>query len=289
MPPAPGRPRVVVLGAGGQVGRSLVAAIPDATAWTRADLDLGDPHAVGKAPWSQFDVIVNAAAYTAVDRAETPDGRVDAWRTNAAAVAQLARAADEHGATLVHFSSEYVFDGTSPAPVREDEPFAPLSAYGASKAAGDLAACLARRHYVLRTTWVTGAGGNFVRTMLGLAARGVRPTVVADQVGRPTFADDLAGAVVHLLDGDAPHGTYHVTNTGEPASWAEVARTVFGMAGHQPSDVSDTTTEEYFAGRPDAARRPLNSVLDLGRAAGVGVALPHWRESLASYVAAELR
>jgi dTDP-4-dehydrorhamnose reductase len=286
--PAAGQPpNVVVLGAGGQVGSSLAAAMPGATAWSRRDLDVSDPHAVARTDWSRFDVIVNAAAYTAVDRAETREGRMDAWRTNASAVAHLARAADEHGSTLVHFSTEYVFDGSTAGPLSEEEPLAPLSAYGASKAAGDLAASTADRHYVLRTTWVIGEGGNFVRTMLGLAARGVSPTVVADQIGRPTFAEDLARGVVQLLAGDAPHGVYNLTNTGEPASWADVARATFRLAGHEPARVSDTTTDEYFSTRPHAAQRPLNSVLDLGRAAAAGVELPDWRQSLAAYVAAQ--
>lgn len=276
--------KAIVVGAGGQVGSHLAALLPDAVAVGRGELDIADPAAAQA--FSGFDVIINAAAYTAVDRAETPEGRVAAWRTNATAVAQLARAADLNGATLVHFSSEYVFDGTAPRPWREDDPIAPLSAYGASKAAGDLAAASAARHYVVRTTWVVGAGANFVATMLGLAAKGVSPSVVADQIGRPTFAADLARGVVDLLAADAPHGTYNLTNTGEPASWAEVARATFTLAGRAPADVSDTTTAEYFASRPEAARRPLNSVLALDKAAALGIELPDWRESLAAYVAA---
>lgn len=278
-------PNVVVLGAGGQVGSSLAAVIPGATAWTRADLDLADPAAVAGADWAPFDVIINAAAYTAVDRAETPEGRVEAWRVNASAVAELARAANEHRATLVHFSTEYVFDGRSTAPIREDDRLAPLSCYGASKAAGELAAAVADRHYVLRTTWVVGDGGNFVRTMVGLAARGVDPTVVSDQIGRPTFADDLARGVEQLLGSGAPYGVYNLTNTGEPVSWADVARETFRLAGHEPDRVADTTTEDYFATRPDAAQRPLNSVLDLRKSAAAGIELPDWRKSLAAYVA----
>ncbi|MFC4944803.1 SDR family oxidoreductase [Pseudonocardia sp. GCM10023141] len=277
--------KVVVLGAGGQVGASLAALLPDARALTRAELDVTDPAAVAAADFGGADVIVNAAAYTAVDRAETPAGRAEAWRANAIAPGLLARAADAAGATLVHFSTEYVHDGASVAAWTEDDPIAPLSAYGATKAAGDLAVSMVERHYVVRTTWVVGSGANFVATMLGLAAKGVSPTVVADQIGRPTFADDLARGVVALVGSGAPFGTYNVTNTGEPASWADVARATFALAGRSPADVSDTTTAEYFAGRPEAARRPLNSVLNVGKAAAAGVALPDWHESLAAYVA----
>ena len=124
----------------------------------------------------------------------------------------------------MHLSSEYVFDGTHDGPIPESAPVAPLGAYGASKAAGDVAVVAGvDRHYLVRPTWVVGDGTNFVRTMLGLAGRGIEPTVVSDQIGRPTFAVDIAAAIVHLLTTGAPFGTYHLTGGGEPASWAEVA------------------------------------------------------------------
>jgi dTDP-4-dehydrorhamnose reductase len=275
--------RVLVLGAGGQVGRALVAALPEATALTRSEFDIA---AVDEPDWSGFDVVVNAAAYTDVDGAETADGRVAAWRANATGPAALARAAAAHDLTLVHLSSEYVFDGRAAAPYTEDDPVAPLSAYGASKAAGDLVVRGLERHYLVRPTWVVGDGRNFVRTMLGLAERGVSPTVVADQIGRPTFAADIAAAIVHLLESRAPYGTYHVTGGGEPASWADVARAVFTAAGPDAARVSDSTTAEYFAGKPAAAARPLNSVLDCTKAAKAGVDLPDWRDRLTAYVRA---
>lgn len=275
---------VVVLGAGGQVGSSIVSAIPDATALSRGELDVSDQNGVDRFDWSRFDVIVNAAAFTAVDDAETPAGRAQAWQANAVAVGHIARAARARGSTLVHFSTEYVFDGSGTDPRGEDDRVAPLSAYGASKAAGDLAASTVERHYILRTSWVVGEGRNFVATMLDLAGRGVDPSVVADQIGRPTFADDLARGVVELLDRGAPFGTYNLTNSGEPASWAEVARATLRLAGHSPERVSDTSTAEYFATRPGSARRPLNSVLALDKAAAAGVELPDWQVSLARYV-----
>jgi len=268
--------RVLILGAGGQVGRALAAALPHATAWDRAAFDLAAPRSL-----DGWDVVVNAAAWTDVDGAEVH--RADAWRVNAAGPAALARAAREHGFVLVHFSSEYVFDGASPRPYREDDPVAPLSAYGASKAAGDLAVQGVERRYLLRPTWVVGEGRNFVRTMLGLAARGIAPTVVDDQIGRPTFAADLAAAVTTLLRDGAPFGDYHVTGGGEPASWADVARAVYRLAGADLA-VTGTSTAAYFADKPAAAPRPLNSVLDTGKAAATGVAMPDWRERLAEYV-----
>lgn len=274
--------RALILGAGGQVGRALAAALPDATALTRAEFDIANP---AELDWPSYDVVVNAGAFTDVDGAETPEGRVAAWRANAAGPAALAAIARRHGITLVHLSSEYVFDGAADRPYMEDDDVAPLSAYGASKAAGDLAVRSVERHYLLRPTWVVGEGRNFVRTMLTLAARGISPTVVDDQIGRPTFATDLAAAVVTLVTRQAPHGSYHVTGGGEPASWAEVARETYRLAGHADLTVTGTTTAAYFADKPAAARRPLNSVLDTGRAEEAGVTLPDWRVSLAGYVA----
>ena len=143
---------------------------------------------------------------TAVDAAETDEGRALAWAVNAGAVAALARIAVEHRFTLVHYSTDYVFDGRASAHP-EDEPRAPLGVYGQSKAAGELAATVAPRHYVLRTSWVIGDGSNFVRTMARLADDGVSPSVVDDQHGRLTFAEDLAAATLHLLRSEAPFGT----------------------------------------------------------------------------------
>jgi dTDP-4-dehydrorhamnose reductase len=268
--------RVLILGAGGQVGRALAAAMPDATAYDRTAFDLAKP-----GPLDGWDVVVNAAAWTDVDGAEVH--RADAWRTNAAGPAALARAAAASGSVLVHFSSEYVFDGTAPRPYREDDPVAPLSAYGASKAAGDFAVQGVARRYLLRPTWVVGEGRNFVRTMLGLAARGIAPTVVDDQVGRLTFASDLAAAVVTLLRDGAPFGDYHVTGGGPPASWADVARAVYRLAGAD-LPVTGTSTAAYFADKPTAAPRPRNGVLDTAKAAAAGVTMPDWRERLAAYV-----
>ena len=277
--------RALILGAGGQVGRALTAALPSATALHRAELDVAAP---ADLDWSAYEVVINAAAFTDVDGAETPGGRTAAWLANAAGPAALAERARRHGLTLVHLSSEYVFDGASPRPYREDDPVAPLSAYGASKAAGDIAARSLQRHYLVRPTWVVGDGRNFVRTMLGLAARGVEPAVVDDQIGRPTFAADLAAVIVHLVVTGAPFGGYHVTGGGEPVSWAGVARAVYDLAGHSDLRVTPTSTEAYFAARPDAARRPRNSVLDTTRAEELGAVLPDWRSSLAAYLSARV-
>ena len=141
--------------------------------------------------------------------------------------------------TLIHISSDYVFDGTR-EPHMEDEAFSPLSVYGASKAAGDLLVEQLEKHYLLRTTWVIGEGKNFVRTMLGLAEKGIEPTVVADQIGRLTFTSELVRAIDHLLVNQAVFGTYNVTNDGPLASWAEITRKIFALASYDNLTVTDT-------------------------------------------------
>ena len=280
--------KAVVLGAGGQVGRALSALLPDATAFSRSDVDISDGQAVSAVDWSRYDTIVNAAAFTAVDAAESPDGRVAAWRANAAGVAHLACVANDHGLYAgPHLERVRLRWAVVGAHHRGRAPLA-AERLRSVKAAGDVAAGLVAQHYIIRTTWVTGEGKNFVRTMQGLAAKGISPSVVCDQIGQLTFVDDLAAAAVHLLTTGAPFGTYNLTNTGEPGSWADVARTVFELSEHSAASVTDTTTVEYFADKPNAAARPLNSVLDLGKAHSVGIQPAHWRDKLADYIAKEI-
>ena len=183
----------------------------------------------------------------------------------------------------MHYSTDYVFDGTREVH-REDEPVAPLGVYGQSKAAGELAVAGAPRHYVLRTSWVIGDGANFVRTMASLADRGISPSVVDDQHGRLTFADELARATVHLLATDAAFGTYHVSNGGPATTWAEIAREVFRLKGRDPEDVTGVSTEDYFAGKA-AAPRPQHSVLDLAKLEATGFEPADADGALAAYVA----
>lgn len=260
--------KTLVLGAGGQLGMALRSLLPSADFLTRADFDLADPAAYGRVRWKDYGTVINAAAYTKVDEAETPSGRVAAWAANVTGVGLLARAATEHSVTLVHVSSDYVFDGTA-AVHGEDEPLTPLGVYGQTKAAGDALVATVPRHYVVRTSWVIGDGANFVRTMASLAERGVAPKVVDDQVGRLTFADDLAAGIVHLVDSAAPYGVYNLSGEGEPRSWAAIAARVYELTGHDPAAVTGMSTEDYFAGK-EAAPRPRNSVLDLAKLEATG-------------------
>lgn len=280
----PMKPRkTLVLGGGGQVGRALRAVLPDAEYTTRAELDLTDPSSWSGRRWRDYGTVINAAAYTAVDRAETPDGRRNAWAANVSALTTLVALAVEHGFTLVHISSDYVFDGKTEVHT-EDEPFSPLGVYGQTKAAGDAIVATAPKYYIVRTSWVIGAGSNFVRTMASLAERGIDPVVVDDQVGRLTFSADIARGIAHLLDTGAAHGTYNLSNSGAATTWADVAREVFEQLGHDPARVSGTSTAEYFAGRPGTAPRPAHSTLDLAKIAATGFEPRSQSERLAAYL-----
>ena len=286
---APMAPRkTLVLGAGGQLGKALrraYADLPTVEFVDRAEVDLTSVDLESARRWRDYETIVNAAAFTAVDAAETPGGRAAAWAANVTGVAELARIATMHGITLVHVSSDYVFDGAAERPYREDDPVTPLGVYGQTKAAGDQIVATAPRHYVVRTSWVIGDGNNFVRTMLSLAARGSDPAVVDDQRGRLTFTDELSRAVRHLVDGRAPYGAYNVTGSGEIMSWADVAKRVFALAGHDPERVREVSTAEYFADAAGpVAPRPHNSALDLAKIASTGYVPVDAIESLEGYV-----
>lgn len=281
---------VLVLGANGQLGRALRAVLGEASVEyaTRDELDLSSPDLAHARRWRDYGAIVNAAAYTAVDTAETPEGRRGAWAANVSGVAALARIATEHGITLVHVSSDYVFDGSGDRPYREDDAVCPLGVYGQTKAAGDAVAASVPRHYIVRTSWVIGEGKNFVRTMASLAERGIDPNVVSDQIGRLTFTDEIARGIRHLLDTRAPYGVYNLTGAGEPKSWAQIAREVFRLTGNDPARVGEVTTEEYFANAAGpVAPRPRNSVLDLSRIEGTGFVPADADASLASYLRTE--
>jgi dTDP-4-dehydrorhamnose 3,5-epimerase len=232
-------------------------------------------------------VLINAAAYTNVDGAETPEGREAAWAVNAQAVANLAHIAIKNEITLVHISTDYVFNGEHGLH-KEDEALSPLSVYGATKAAGDIAVSLAPRHYLVRTSWVIGDGKNFVRTMLDLANKGINPSVVSDQIGRPTFTAELVRAVGDLLTTSAPYGTYNVSNDGEPVSWADLAKKIYEQADLN-TKVTGISTKEYFAGKENIAPRPLQSTLNLSKIHKIGFKSHNWQDDLKTYLNKELK
>jgi dTDP-4-dehydrorhamnose 3,5-epimerase/reductase len=276
---------ILIIGANGQLGKALRERYPNARAVDSGELDISIPEAVAAFDWSGIKIIFNAAGYTNVDGAETPEGRITAWQVNAVGTANLARSARQNDQTLVHISSDYVFDGTHKVHT-ENEPFAPLGVYAQSKAAGDIAVSLAPKHFILRTSWVIGEGRNFVRTMLGLGQKGIAPTVVADQIGRLTFTSEIVKAIDHLLTVVAPYGTYNVSNSGDSVSWAEITRTTFTEAGINLG-TTDTTTAEYYANKPHAAPRPLQSTLALDKLQATGFVSTDWRLDLKQYIAKE--
>ncbi|MGO3702382.1 MAG: sugar nucleotide-binding protein [Candidatus Saccharimonadales bacterium] len=274
--------KVLITGANGQLGKALGVLYPDADMVGRDELDITSDDIFTARRWKDYGTIINAAAYTAVDAAET-EGREAAWEVNAQAVANLAKVACENNITLVHVSSDYVFDGTNELHT-EDEAFTPLGVYGQTKAAGDIAASMAPQHYTVRTSWVIGEGNNFVRTMNMLAEKGVKPSVVDDQIGRLSFTEDIAAGIKHLVDTKPAYGTYNLSNDGDAASWADIAKKVYEHAGHSTDEVTGVSTETYFAGKEGVAPRPLQSTLDLTKIKATGFSPRGWEEALAQYL-----
>jgi dTDP-4-dehydrorhamnose reductase len=278
--------KFLITGANGQLGRALQIKYPNAKAADQDTLDITDSNAVSTFNWSNITTILNAAAYTNVDGAETPEGRVAAWKVNAQGPSNLAKIARERDILLVHLSSDYVFDGAT-SPHLESEVPSPLSVYGASKAAGDMVVSTIPKYCLIRSSWIIGEGKNFVRTMLELGKKNIAPTVVHDQIGRLTFTSELVNAIDHLLHQSAAYGTYNVSNDGDPCSWADITRTIFHEA-NLDLYVTNTTTAEYYAGKSGVASRPLNSVLDLGKIKSSGFSPGNWHDDLKEYIKKEL-
>ncbi|MFG2102909.1 dTDP-4-dehydrorhamnose reductase [Micromonospora echinaurantiaca] len=278
--------RVLVTGAGGMLGRDLLAVLdsrPDlkVTAATRAEVDITDAAAV-RAAVAGHDLVLNTAAWTDVDGAEEQEAAATA--VNGDAVGHLAAACAATGARLVHVSTDYVFPGDGTTPYAEDAPTAPVNAYGRSKLAGERAVArfLPETGYVVRTAWLYGAHGpNFVATMLRLAEQREHLDVVDDQHGQPTWSYALAAQLVALGDaalaGRAPAGVYHGTCAGQ-TTWYGLARAVFTLRGLDPDRIRPTTSDRFR--RP--APRPAYSVLGHGRWAAAGLPpLPDWHTTLA--------
>ncbi|WP_428151696.1 dTDP-4-dehydrorhamnose reductase [Brevundimonas sp.] len=282
--------RILIAGGHGQVGQALAhAAWPDDVRLhrpTRADLDLTSATALAEAfARTPFAAVINAAAFTAVDEAEThPD---EAFLANADIPARLSEATRRAGIPLVHISTDCVFDGALDRPYAEDDATAPISVYGASKRTGEVAVLSGNpRAAVVRTAWVVSARGrNFVRTILDAAVSRPELAVVANVVGSPTSADDLAGALAALTlamiaDPAAPTGVYHCVNAGE-ASWAELAAEALQLAGSRT-----TVLPIPAADRPAPAARPANSRLSCERLTrDYGVTMRDWRAAVADIVA----
>jgi dTDP-4-dehydrorhamnose reductase len=287
--------RILVFGAGGQVGREFCRT-PRPASFDLIPLDRNTGDVTKPADVSAViarerpDLIINLAAYTAVDRAESePDA---AWAVNCAGVAHIAAACGENGIPLVHLSTDYVFDGRKNEPYGEEDAVNPLSVYGRSKEAGERAVrAAAPYHVILRTAWVYGAyGTNFVKTMLRLGAERPVLRVVADQRGCPTAAADIATALIGISrqveSGGADWGTFHFAAAGI-TSWHGFAEEIFALAqafgawpkGSAPR-IEPITTDQY----PTAAQRPMNSVLDCSKIKAFGISPPPWQSSLPAVI-----
>lgn len=272
---------LLIFGRTGQVARELARRAPDAVFLGRDEADLTDPAACARAIAAHdCDAVINAAAYTAVDKAE--DDRDTARLVNSDAPAAMARAAAEKGVPFLHVSTDYVFDGSGDQPRDIDAPTAPLGVYGATKLAGEQGVAAAGGQWaVMRTSWVFSAhGANFVKTMRRLGAERDRLTIVADQIGGPTPAADIAAALLTMADqmraDPSKGGLYHFAGAPD-ASWADFAREIFRQSG-LTCEVADIPSSDY----PTPARRPLNSRLDCSRIANdFGIARPDWRQGLA--------
>jgi dTDP-4-dehydrorhamnose reductase len=284
------RIRIAVTGTHGQVARSLVERAAgttcDVVCIGRPSLDLGQPKTIDSALAAiTADVLVSAAAYTDVNKAESEGDHANL--INARAAGALAAHARARGIPLIHLSTDYVFDGAKPDPYTEDDPVAPINAYGRSKAAGERAVAGAHAHYViLRTSWVYSPfNRNFVTTMLSLARKQDAVRVVSDQVGNPTAAADIADGILAVArnligeQSDERYGVFHMTAAGA-TSWAKFAEAVFAASakrGGPSARVVPVASTEYQT----PARRPANSRLDCAKIARVhGVSLPHWQSSL---------
>lgn len=291
--------RIAVTGWTGQVVCAMLERVPvgvEVIALRRPDLDLAVPKTVAPALRSaRPDVIVNTAAYTAVDQAESEPEL--AMRVNGEAAGEAARAAAALGIPMIQLSTDYVFDGALDRPYREDDATGPISAYGASKLAGEQAVAAATaNHAILRTAWIYSPfGKNFVKTMLRLAETRDEIGVVADQAGCPTSALDIADAIFTVArnltsrtDDASLRGVFHMSATGE-AVWADVAEAIFAepeRQGGKPVRIKRIATADY----PTPARRPANSRLDCGKLATIhGVRLPEWQGSLQACVARLLK
>lgn len=271
---------LLVIGKTGQLARELACLLPEARFLGRDEADLADPEGCAEAIRAAApETVINAAAYTAVDKAE--EDEATAMLVNGTAPGAMARACADLEIPFVHVSTDYVFDGSGTAPFRPDDSAGPLGAYGRTKLAGEEAVRRAGGiHGILRTSWVFSAhGANFVKTMLRLGAEREALSVVADQVGGPTPADAIAAACLRMVEGltfdREKTGTYHFSGAPD-VSWADFAREIFAQAGIDCA-VRDIPSSDY----PTPAKRPLNSRLDCsGTETAFGLARPDWCEGL---------
>ena len=267
-----------VLGHAGMLGQDLMSALSsrEVTGFDRVEFDITEIDSV-KSVLSGFDVVVNCAAWTAVDDAEVNEAA--ALAINGEGPKNVAKVCNEIGAKLVQISTDYVFSGDATTPYAENSEVGPKSAYGRTKLAGEVAVRnnLPNDHYIVRTAWLYGEHGpNFIKTMINLEKTKETISVVNDQVGQPTWTNDLASKLINLVDSEAPAGTYHATSSGQ-TTWFGLTQKIFELIGADPNRVLPTTTEAF----PRPAPRPAYSVLghDNWRAVGMNP-IRAWDEAL---------
>ena len=275
--------KYLVTGANGQLGNGLRKILPESEAVFTdvAELDVTDREAIlGMLEKEKPEYVLHL---TNVDVCEDNPELAD--KINHKSTEYFAEGCNKVNATLMYISTDYVFDGTAKEPYKVDDKPNPQSAYGKTKLLGEEAAKKAKKCYIIRTAWVYGDGHNFVKTMLRLSETMPEIKVVNDQIGKPAWADDLAKAMIGVIEKNLPQGVYHFTNDGDEISWADFARKIFELAG-KGTTVPNITTEEYIAmnSNKKIAPRPHYSVLDLSKLKNAGVSVPNWEESLKSYL-----
>ena len=276
--------KVLITGANGQLGKALSLVFKDAVIADRETLDISYLESISNFDFEGIEAIINAGAYTQVDDAQKPENLNLAWGANSQGPANLVTIAAKLNTPLVHFSTDYVFNGTKQGAYTEQDLFSPISVYGASKAAGDLAIMCYPKYYIFRASWVIGDGHNFIKIMQSLAEKGINPRVVNDQFGRLTFCDTIAEAIKFALENNLAFGTYNLTNSGDVVSWFDIARETFKLSGADPERVSPVSTKDYYAGKEFIAPRPHNSELSLRKIEEAGFKLEDWRVKLSEYL-----
>lgn len=274
--------KILLIGANGQLGIALSKRYPHADKVSVSELDIGIKDAIHRYDFKKYKYIINAAAYTNVDGAETKEGRIDSWKANSFGPLYLSNICRKLGITLIHISTDYVFDGTMKIH-SENEDLSPINSYGSSKAAGDIAVMSLEKYYIIRTSWVIGDGKNFISTMIDLANKGMNPAVVNDQFGRLTFTNELVRFISYLLDNDLEYGIYNVSNSGESISWSEIAKYVYEKLGLK-NQIVEINTQEYFKNKDDVAVRPKYSTLDLSKIKSSGFKSTDWKKDLDNYL-----
>jgi dTDP-4-dehydrorhamnose reductase len=281
--------KILVTGGYGQLGTALKEVLAlEETLFTDTDsMDITNKDQIGSV-FADFkpEFLIHGAAYTNVDGCE--ENPELAEKVNAKGTKNLAEICKQANCTMVYISTDYVFDGNAKLPIREDETTNPMSVYGATKLKGEEYTREIADGYILRTSWVYGEGKNFVKTMLSLSEKLTELKVVGDQVGRPTYALDLAQAIYDVIKANPERGIYNVTGDGDIISWAEFARAIFKIAGKNTKVVT-ISTEEYLSQYPDKkiAPRPAYSALNLEKAIKNNLTICDWKDSLIRYLGVE--